>query len=98
MCKNVCCICRCGGIGRHKGLKIPRNKIRTGSSPVIGIYVPLAQSVEHFPFKEGVRGSNLRWNIHSSIAQSVERFTVNEDATGSSPVGGANIFLSSLLY
>ena len=28
---------RCGGIGRHKGLKIPRSKIRTGSSPVSGI-------------------------------------------------------------
>lgn len=30
-------MCRCGGIGRHKGLKIPRSKIRTGSSPVSGI-------------------------------------------------------------
>ena len=29
-------ICRCGGIGRHKGLKIPRPKKRTGSSPVTG--------------------------------------------------------------
>ena len=29
-------ICRRGGIGRHKGLKIPRNKPRTGSSPVAG--------------------------------------------------------------
>ncbi len=28
--------CRCGGIGRPKGLKIPRSKIRTGSSPVSG--------------------------------------------------------------
>ena len=27
---------RCGGIGRHKGLKIPRGRLRTGSSPVIG--------------------------------------------------------------
>ena len=27
---------RCGGIGRHKGLKIPRWKHRTGSSPVSG--------------------------------------------------------------
>ena len=27
---------RCGGIGRHKGLKIPRSNIRTGSSPVSG--------------------------------------------------------------
>ena len=32
----ICEICRCGGIGRHKGLKIPRSKIRTGSSPVTG--------------------------------------------------------------
>ena len=28
--------CRYGGIGRHKGLKIPRSKIRTGSIPVSG--------------------------------------------------------------
>ena len=27
---------RSGGIGRRKGLKIPRSKIRTGSSPVFG--------------------------------------------------------------
>ena len=27
---------RCGGIGRHKGLKIPRRKKRTGSIPVSG--------------------------------------------------------------
>lgn len=29
-------ICRCGGIGRRKGLKIPRWRQRTGSSPVSG--------------------------------------------------------------
>ena len=29
-------LCRCGGIGRHKGLKIPRGRLRTGSSPVSG--------------------------------------------------------------
>ena len=30
-------ICRrYGGIGRHKGLKIPRSNIRTGSIPVTG--------------------------------------------------------------
>ena len=29
-------ICRCGGTGRHKGLKIPRRKKRTGSIPVSG--------------------------------------------------------------
>ncbi len=28
--------CRDGGIGRRKGLKIPRGKLRTGSSPVPG--------------------------------------------------------------
>ena len=32
----VILICRCGGIGRHKGLKIPRWRQRTGSSPVSG--------------------------------------------------------------
>ena len=25
-----------GGIGRHKGLKIPRRKLRAGSSPALG--------------------------------------------------------------
>ena len=25
-----------GGIGRHKGLKIPRGKLRAGSSPALG--------------------------------------------------------------
>ena len=29
-------ICRCGGIGRRKGLKIPRSNIRAGSSPASG--------------------------------------------------------------
>ena len=28
--------CRSGGIGRRKGLKIPRGQPRTGSSPVFG--------------------------------------------------------------
>ena len=32
-------LCRCGEIGRRKGLKIPRSNIRTGSSPVIGTNV-----------------------------------------------------------
>ena len=31
-------ICRCGGIGRRKGLKIPRWKHHTGSTPVSGIF------------------------------------------------------------
>lgn len=34
-CYNIV-VRRCGGIGRHKGLKIPRGKTRTGSSPVSG--------------------------------------------------------------
>ncbi len=29
-------ICRCGGIGRRKGLKIPRWRHRAGSSPATG--------------------------------------------------------------
>ena len=33
---NARCTRRCGGIGRRKGLKIPRWKQRTGSSPVTG--------------------------------------------------------------
>ena len=28
--------CRCGGIGRRKGLKIPRTRVRAGSSPASG--------------------------------------------------------------
>ena len=27
--------CECGEIGRHKGLKIPRNKLHVGSTPTI---------------------------------------------------------------
>ena len=29
-------ICPGGGIGRHKGLKIPRRQLRAGSSPALG--------------------------------------------------------------
>ncbi len=29
-------ICRLGGIGRRKGLKIPRGQLRIGSSPIAG--------------------------------------------------------------
>ena len=28
--------CPGGGIGRHKGLKIPRRQLRAGSSPALG--------------------------------------------------------------
>ena len=31
---------RCGGIGRHQGLKIPWGQPRTGSSPVSGTIIP----------------------------------------------------------
>ena len=31
-----CCLSPGGGIGRHKGLKIPRRKLRAGSSPAPG--------------------------------------------------------------
>ena len=36
---------RCGEIGRHKGLKIPRSNIRTGSSPVSGTNLSPANGV-----------------------------------------------------
>ena len=36
--KNVC---PGGGIGRHKGLKIPRRKLRAGSSPAPGTIIAL---------------------------------------------------------
>ena len=36
--RDVCSsdFCRCGGIGRHKGLKIPGSNSVTGSTPVSG--------------------------------------------------------------
>ncbi len=33
-------VCRCGGIGRRKGLKIPRPQKRAGSSPASGTKSP----------------------------------------------------------
>ena len=30
-------------------------------------YAPLAQSVEHLPFKQGVRSSNLRWVTNFTV-------------------------------
>ena len=38
--------CRCGEIGRRKGLKIPRWQHRTGSSPVTGTRMPLFLRIE----------------------------------------------------
>ena len=34
--KVNCRFCPGGGIGRHKGLKIPRRQLRAGSSPALG--------------------------------------------------------------
>ena len=34
-----------GGIGRHKGLKIPRRKLRAGSSPAPGTIFFLPQLI-----------------------------------------------------
>ena len=31
--------CPGGGIGRHKGLKIPRRQLRAGSSPALGTII-----------------------------------------------------------
>jgi hypothetical protein len=33
---KTCYFCPGGGIGRHKGLKIPRRQLRAGSSPAPG--------------------------------------------------------------
>ncbi len=39
ICIIACYIfCGYGGIGRHKGLKIPREQYRAGSSPATGIW------------------------------------------------------------
>ena len=35
-CNIIMYVCPGGGIGRHKGLKIPRRKLRAGSSPAPG--------------------------------------------------------------
>ena len=44
---------RCGGIGRRKGLKIPRWQQRTGSSPVTG--TKPEKSEPSFPNRKRVR-------------------------------------------
>ena len=36
--------CPGGGIGRHKGLKIPRRQLRAGSSPALGTITDHASS------------------------------------------------------
>ena len=47
---------RCGGIGRRKGLKIPRSNIRAGSSPASGTK---SDEVEHYCSSNGQVGSTL---------------------------------------
>jgi hypothetical protein len=37
--KKIYTLCPGGGIGRHKGLKIPRRQLRAGSSPALGTNV-----------------------------------------------------------
>ena len=57
-------ICRCGGIGRHKGLKIPRPKKRTGSTPVSGTKkgTPVGyRGISGAPFLFDWR--NMRWTF-----------------------------------
>ena len=57
-------ICRCGGIGRHKGLKIPRPKKRTGSTPVSGTKkgTPVGyRGISGVPFLFDWR--NMRWTF-----------------------------------
>ena len=45
--------CRCGGTGRHKGLKIPRRKKRTGSIPVTGTKKKHSLGSASFWYQEG---------------------------------------------
>ena len=47
---------------------------------------PLAQTVEHLTFNQGVPSSNLGWTTtHAALAQLVEQMTLNHWAQGSSP-------------
>ena len=59
-------VSRCGGIGRHKGLKIPRSKIRTGSTPVSGT-------------RRGVRADNPPMVIHRRVIFSPVSQNISED-------------------
>ena len=63
-------ICRCGGIGRHKGLKIPRSKIRTGSSPVSGTTIQIKA-----PFHNDAADYNIT-AAYGTIAQ-LERAAID---------------------
>ena len=53
-------LCPGGGIGRHKGLKIPRRKLRAGSSPAPGtIKVSINKNVSKFSTMYFLKDSNL---------------------------------------
>ena len=53
-----------GGIGRHKGLKIPRRKLRAGSSPALGTthLVMKYELVAASKINENIRKLNLKFN------------------------------------
>ncbi len=58
---------RCGGTGRHKGLKIPRSKIRTGSIPVSGTKIwdtPLG--VSHIFMPHGIEPEVRSWGARGA--------------------------------
>ena len=48
--KNLTFTRRCGGIGRRKGLKIPRTRVRAGSSPASGTRRELSEPFGWFFF------------------------------------------------
>ena len=41
--------CPGGGIGRHKGFKIPRRQLRAGSSPALGTMLWLNKILNYVP-------------------------------------------------
>jgi hypothetical protein len=54
-----------------------------------GKHEPLAQSVEHLTFNQGVAGSNPAWLTICHLGSGVERLTRNEQVVGSNPTGGS---------
>ena len=84
-------LCECGGIGRRMGLKIPRQKYHTGSTPVIRTIIQMQLSlVERLLWEQDVACSNhVIWTNYSSVAQPVEHLTVNQAVAGSNPARGA---------
>ena len=47
--------------------------------PVKTLYDPVAQSAEHLPFKQGVRGSNPRWVTNLACATCAQAFLFAAD-------------------